>query len=219
MKIPGGFFITLEGIEGCGKSTQSVLLAEHLDALGYSVTKTREPGGTDIGRRIRAILLDPDSRGITGLTELLLYSADRSQHISDVIEPALASGGVVVCDRYTDATAAYQGYGRGQALDVIRALGDTAARGLAPDLTILLDLPVEAGLTRAISRNDQSGAHKEARFEQEAMEFHERVRKGYLDIACREPDRVKVIDASGTVDEVWAGVLGVVEESLADAGK
>jgi len=219
MKIPGGFFITLEGIEGCGKSTQSVLLTEHLDALGYSVTKTREPGGTDIGRRVRAILLDPDSRGITGLTELLLYSADRSQHIAEVIEPALASGGVVVCDRYTDATAAYQGYGRGQSLDVIKALEETAARGLAPDLTILMDLPVETGLSRAISRNDQSGAHKEARFEQEAVEFHERVRKGYLDIACREPDRVKVIDASGTVGDVWAAVLEVVDEALAEAGK
>lgn len=219
MNIPGGFFITLEGIEGCGKSTQAVLLAEHLDALGYNVTRTREPGGTRIGRRIRAVLLDPDTDGITGLAELLLYLADRAQHISEVMEPALAAGGVVVCDRFSDATAAYQGYGRGQDLDMIKTLGDAATRDLKPDLTLLLDLPVEAGLARAISRNEDNGAHKEARFEQEAAEFHERVRRGYLDMACLEPDRVKVIDAAGTVDEVWEAVLAVVTEALAASGK
>ncbi len=219
MKIPGGFFITLEGIEGCGKSTQAAMLAEHLDASGYGVTRTREPGGTRIGRRIRTVLLDPDTDGITGLSELLLYSADRAQHVSEVIEPALAAGGVVVCDRFTDATAAYQGYGRGQELDLIRSLSETATRGLRPDLTLLLDLPVEAGLARAITRNDEKGAHKESRFEREAAEFHERVRRGYLDIACTDPDRVKIIDASGTVDDVWKAVLEVVTEALAESGK
>jgi dTMP kinase len=218
MMIPGRFFITLEGIEGCGKSTQTPLLVEWLKSKGYEVTVTREPGGTAIGKRIRAILLDPESRGITGLSELLLYSADRAQHISEVIEPALSAGGVVVCDRYSDATAAYQGYGRGQDLELIAGVGEFATRGLMPDLTLLLDLPVEAGLSRAISRNDANGAHREARFEQEAVEFHERVRKGYLEIACNDPARVKVIDASGGVEEVSRLVLKAVDYAIAGAG-
>lgn len=214
MKIPGGFFITFEGIEGCGKSTQSALLAERLSELDYEVTRTREPGGTGIGRRIRAVLLDPDSKGITGLTELMLYSADRAQHIAEVIEPALASGGVVVCDRFFDATVAYQGYGRGLDTGLIWALCETATQGRRPEMTLLMDLPVVAGLGRAISRNDANGAHKEARFEQEAVEFHERVRRGYLEIAEKEPDRVKIIDASGTVDEIRDAVMKVVQGAL-----
>jgi len=210
----GGFFITLEGIEGCGKSTQSRLLADYLIGKGISVTLTREPGGTEIGRRIRAILLDPESRAITGLTELMLYSADRAQHLSEVIEPALARGGVVVCDRYADATAAYQGHARGLDLDVIGSLTEIATKGCRPDLTLLLDLPVELGLKRAIGRNSENGSDNEARFEQEAVEFHDKVRQGYLRIAGCESDRVKVIDATGTIDEIQLAIRAAVDEAI-----
>jgi len=213
-KITGGFFITLEGIEGCGKSTQTRLLAEYLEGRGYEVTVTREPGGTAIGKRIRAVLLDPDSKGITGLTELLLYSADRAQHLAEVVEPALAAGGVVVCDRFTDATVAYQGYGRGLDIGLIETLTGIATAGCRPDMTLLLDLPVEKGLARAIGRNDENGAHHEARFEQEALEFHEKVRQGYLHIYTCEQDRVKVLDAEGSVDEVWSAIRAVVDEAI-----
>jgi dTMP kinase len=215
MNIPGGFFITLEGIEGCGKTTQSRLLAEHLLSRGMDVTHTREPGGTAIGQRIRAILLDPESRGITGLTELLLYSADRAQHLSEVIEPALARGGVVVCDRYADATAAYQGYARGLDMEVIGTLTGIATKGCRPDLTLLLDLPAESGLKRAIGRNNDNGSEFEARFEQEALEFHEKVRQGYLDIARCEQDRVKVIDAMGSVGDIQSAIRKSVDEAIA----
>ncbi|MBI5190874.1 MAG: dTMP kinase [Nitrospirae bacterium] len=218
MKITGGFFITLEGIEGCGKTTQSSMLVEYLEAEGYHVTKTREPGGTAVGGRIRAILLDPESRGITGTTELMLYSADRAQHMAEVIEPALAAGGIVVCDRFADATLAYQGYGRGLDADVIASLTDIATRGCKPDLTILFDLPVEQGLGRAIGRNDSTGAAHESRFEQEALAFHEKVRQGYLAIAACDRERVKVIDASGTIEEVWAVLREVVEAAVKGRG-
>lgn len=215
LNIPGGFFITLEGIEGCGKSTQSGLLADTLAELGYQVTRTREPGGTGIGKRIRAVLLDPDSKGITGMTELMLYSADRAQHVTEIIVPALASGGVVVCDRFYDATVAYQGYGRELDMGVIRSLTEMATGGRKPDLTLLLDLPVSDGLTRAISRNDANGAHKEARFEQEEVAFHERVRSGYIDILMKERGRVRLVDATGTIEEIHDAIVKVVADSLA----
>lgn len=217
MKIPGGFFITFEGIEGCGKSTQAALLASRLTELGYEVTRTREPGGTEIGRRIRAVLLDPDSSGMTGLTELMLYAADRAQHMAEVIEPALLSGGVVVCDRFSDATMAYQGYGRGLDTEVIRTLTGMAARGRRPNLTLLMDLPVEEGLRRAIERNDADGAHKEARFEQEAVEFHDKVRRGYTAIAKAEPDRVRTVAASGTIESIRDSVFNLVESEITRA--
>ena len=214
MKIPGGYFITLEGIEGCGKSTQAAMLVSYLKGRGFGVTHTREPGGTAIGRRIRAILLDPESSGITGTTELLLYSADRAQHMAEIIEPALAGGDVVVCDRFTDATLAYQGFGRGLDKGPIAELNGLATHGRKPRLTLLLDLPVEDGLGRAIGRNDKDGIYHEARFELEAYTFHEKVRQGYLDIAAAEPGRVKVVDAAGTVDAVHAAIRATADEAL-----
>lgn len=214
MKIPGGFFITLEGIEGCGKTTQARMLVEHLKSEGFDVTSTREPGGTAIGRRIRAILLDPESGGITGTAELMLYSADRAQHVTEVIEPALAGGGIVVCDRFADATLAYQGRGRGLDAEVIASLTGMATKGCKPDLTVLFDLPVEQGLRRAIGRNARDGAAHESRFEMEAVEFHERVRQGYLAIAGRERERVKVLDASGPASEVWGALRAAVDDAL-----
>jgi len=214
MKIPGGFFITLEGIEGCGKTTQARLLAERLTGIGYNVTHTREPGGTTIGGRIRAVLLDPESKGMDPMAELMLYSADRAQHVRETIEPALNEGGVVICDRYTDATLAYQGFGRGLDVEVIDTLTELCTGGCAPDLTLLLDLPVEAGLSRAVGRNEQNGMEKEARFEREAVSFHERVRAGYLNIACLEPGRVKVIPAAGDIDDVQEAIRDEVDKAL-----
>ncbi len=212
--MSNGFFITLEGIEGCGKTTQAKLLAEHLKGKGRHVVLTREPGGTAIGKRIREILLDPESKGINSRAELLLYFADRAQHVAQVIEPALAKGAVVICDRFTDATTAYQGFGRGVNLGLIAALNAAATHGLTPDMTLLLDLPVEQGLRRARKRNGDNNQGREGRFEEEPDEFHEKVRQGYLTIASCEADRFKVIDATGTVEEVQEAIRGKVEASF-----
>ncbi len=201
-----GFFITLEGIEGCGKTTQARLLADYVKKMGRSVVLTREPGGTIIGKRIREILLDSESKGMDSRAELLLYFADRAQHVAEVIEPALADGAVVICDRFTDATTAYQGFGRGLELELITELNEAATRGLMPDLTLLLDLPVTEGLKRARKRNGDNDQGHEGRFEEEPDEFHEKVRQGYLTIACCDADRFKVIDASGTVEDVQAKI-------------
>jgi dTMP kinase len=214
MNIPGGLFITLEGIDGCGKTTQAELLADYLTGKGFGVVRTREPGGTDIGRRIRAILLDPESKGITGLAELLLYCADRAQHMAEVIEPALSAGSVVVCDRFTDATAAYQGFARGLGLEVIDNLAEIATRGRRPDITLLFDLPVDKALGRARGRNDKNNTGHEARFEEESSAFHEKVRQGYLEIARREPGRVKVIAAAGSMEEIQAAVRAAVDGAI-----
>jgi len=212
--IPGGFFITVEGIDGCGKTTQSAMLTEYLKGRGLDVTHTREPGGTAIGNKIRAILLDPANTAITGLTELMLYSADRAQHINELIEPVLERGGVVVCDRFTDATAAYQGYARGLDLMLIKTLSAIATGGRKPDITLVLDLPVEKALTRARQRNHENAAACEARFEDESLEFHGHVRQGYLSIAAGEPGRVKVIHAEGGIEEIQAALRVAVDLKL-----
>ncbi len=201
-----GFFITFEGIEGCGKTTQARLLAEYIQNGGRRVVLTREPGGTAIGKRIREILLDPESKGIDSRAELLLYFADRAQHVAEVIEPALADGAVVICDRFADATAAYQGFGRGVDLELVADLNNTATNGLTPDFTLLMDLPVVEGLRRARIRNGDINHAREGRFEEEPDEFHEKVRQGYLTIASCETDRFKIIDASGTPEEVQAAI-------------
>jgi len=213
MKIKG-FFITLEGIDGCGKTTQARLLAEHLAGKGMSVVRSREPGGTGIGLKIRSILLDPGHNGMNPVTEMLLYSADRAQHISEVIEPALASGKVVICDRFADATTAYQGYARGIDLDLVGTLEEIATRGCSPDLTVLLDIPVEEALGRAIGRNNTHGTGHEGRFEEESAAFHEKVRQGYLAIAQCEPERVKIIDATGSVEEIQARIRAAVDKVI-----
>ncbi len=208
--MSNGFFITLEGIEGCGKTTQARLMSEYIQSKGRRVVLTREPGGTVIGKRIREILLDPESKGIDSRAELLLYFADRAQHVAEVIEPALADGAVVICDRFTDATLAYQGFGRGVGLELIADLNEAATQGLAPDLTLLLDIPVAEGLRRARKRNGDNNQASEGRFEEEPDEFHKKVRQGYLTLASRETDRFKIIDASGTAEEVQA----LIQKSL-----
>ncbi|OIN95425.1 MAG: dTMP kinase [Deltaproteobacteria bacterium CG1_02_45_11] len=196
-------FITFEGIEGSGKTTQIRHVVEFLESKGRACVTTREPGGTKTGKRIRAILLDPESKDMDPLTELLLYMADRAQHIKEFINPSLAAGKTVLCDRYYDATVVYQGYARGLDIKLINKLYKLIHNDFKPDITILLDLPAEAGLNRAWKQID-NGARTglETRFEKEALLFHEKVRTGYLELARKEPGRFLVIDASRDENQV-----------------
>jgi dTMP kinase len=190
-------FITLEGIEGSGKSTQIRTIAQWLEAAGRDCLTTREPGGTPIGGQIRSVLLHPDNHALAPTAELLLYVADRVQHLETVVRPALAAGKVVVCDRYFDATLVYQGYARGLDRQMVCQLHQLACNGLTPDLTLLLDLDPETGLDRAWRRIHADASHvQESRFENERLAFHQRVRAGYLDLARLEPQRFAVIDAA-----------------------
>ncbi len=211
-------FITLEGIEGCGKTTQLQLLARRLEGNGHKITVTREPGGCPIADQIRNILLDADNRAIVPLTELLLYAAARAQHVQEVIAPVLEKGGIVLCDRFTDATIAYQGYGRKLDLAVISRLNELATAGIRPDLTILLDCKPETGLKRAISRINSTTGAREERFELESLQFHKSVRDGYLGLARQEPGRFVVVNAeagiSETEDAIAAAVLARIAVSV-----
>lgn len=210
-------FITLEGIEGAGKTTQLQFIAQWLTAAGYDCLTTREPGGTAIGSQIRAVLLNPDNRDLAPAAELLLYVADRVQHLAAVIRPALAAGKVVVCDRYFDATLVYQGYARGLDRAVIRQLHQLACNGLTPDLTLLLDLTPETGLGRAWCRIDADTAHaRESRFEKEQLAFHQRVRAGYLELARQEPQRFVVIDADAEAQAVRSRIEDVLKRHFID---
>ena len=204
-------FITFEGIEGSGKSTQIRLLADFFTRVSRNCVVTREPGGTEIGKKIRSILLDSMNATITPFTELLLYEADRTQHIAEVIRPALAAGKIVLCDRFFDATVVYQGYVRGTNLDLIDHIHEAILKGLKPDLTFLLDCPVDIGLERAWKRiANMSGKAKEDRFEQEAVHFHEKIRQGYLKLAKTEPGRFHVIDATQEPSVIHDNIVRVV---------
>lgn len=205
-------FITLEGIEGCGKTTQVERLAGALKERGIPHIVTREPGGTRLGGHIRRMLLDRDHGEIEGLTELLLYAADRAQHVAEVIRPALALGRWIVCDRFADATTAYQGYGRGQNLDLVHRLNLVATQGAWPNLTLLLDCPVELGLDRARKRV-LAGASPvgEDRFERQIHAFHLRVREGYLRLAEQDPERIRVLDATLDPDRLHEDILNLLE--------
>lgn len=216
-----GLFITFEGIEGCGKSTQIRKLAAALTEQGKSVTLTREPGGCDIADKIRAILLDSANSAMVPLAELLLYAAARAQHINEVILPALARGDIVLCDRFIDATVAYQGHGRRLDLEMIDNLNRLAAANCRPDVTLLLDCPVATGLERAMARIEALGSNasstaREERFEKESLEFHERVRYGYLTLAVADPERFCIIDASGSVDAIFTAIENRLMERLQD---
>jgi len=208
---PGGFFISFEGPEGGGKSTQIHRLAVSLAEQGYSVWTTREPGGTRVGEMIRPILLGQRQTRMTPWSEALLFTAARAQHVEEVIRPRLARGELVLCDRYTDSTLAYQGYGRGLDLDTLRRLQAQATGGLQPDLTILLNLPVETGLSR-IPRPAQD------RLDRETATFHQRVRAGYQEMAAADPRRWREVDAAADADQVAKRILGLVSEALLHAG-
>ncbi|MBW1939957.1 MAG: dTMP kinase [Deltaproteobacteria bacterium] len=201
-------FITLEGIEGSGKTTQIKNIVTFLESKGYDCITTREPGGTAIGGKIRAILLDPGNNDLDPLTELLLYEADRAQHVSSILKPLLCDGKAVVCDRFYDATTVYQGFARGLDIELIQELHNLVLKGLKPDITILLDLTPEVGLERAW-RQIKSGTrtHCETRFEKEALIFHDKVRAGYLELARREPERFRVIDAAKDKDQVQKEII------------
>jgi dTMP kinase len=203
-------FITFEGPEGSGKTTQLKRVAETLRAAGVDCIDTKEPGGTPLADQIRAILLHSEN-SMDRLTELLLYAASRRQHVVEVIRPALERGAVVLCDRFTDATLAYQGFGRLLDLDRLRGLNAWVTDSLIPHLTLLFDIEEEAGLRRARSRN-AAAAKDEGRFEAEDVRFHRRVREGYLSLATAEPRRFATIDASGSIDEVYERTIAVLRE-------
>ena len=199
-------FITLEGVEGAGKSTLMAYAAEYFSEKGREVIQTREPGGTKTGEQIRAILLDSDNKTLTDNTELLLMFAARMQHIDEVIKPALSSGKIVICDRFTDATYAYQGAGRGLDTTRIEALEKWVQQGLKPDITLLFDLDIETGLRRANQRSDAD------RFEQEEISFFERIRSCYLKRAKEESKRFRIIDASQSFENVKLQIQTILEE-------
>jgi len=220
-----GRFITFEGLDGCGKSTQLEKLAKVLRADGFSVTVTREPGGTATGEKIRNLLLDTATAGLSPLAELALMFASRAQHIKEVIQPALAEGRIVLCDRFTDSSEAYQGGGRKIGSEPVLALHRLLFGNLQPDLTILMDSEVSASVERARRRNiarasDGSRAeHDENRFEQESRAFFGRVRQTYLAIAAREPQRVVVVDARGPAEETHVRIVEIVRRKLKSAAK
>lgn len=199
-----GKFITFEGIEGCGKSTQVKLAGEYLTQNNIPCKITEEPGGTPMGRRIRELLLNKGSlKGICGEAELLLFSAARAQHVRDLIIPALKEDKIVLCDRFYDATIAYQGFGRGLNIDFIGVINEFSSANLKPDLTLLFDLPVETGLERAMDRISRTkGMPAEDRFEREELEFHKKVKEGYLFLARQDSKRFRIIDASKDIESI-----------------
>jgi dTMP kinase len=208
------FFITFEGGEGSGKTTQIRRLKRYLAQKGILCKVTREPGGCPIGEKVRKILLNPDHHHMAPMSELLLYEAARAQHVKEVVKPLLEKGVVVLCDRFSDATLAYQGYGRGIELQWIGNLNRLSSQDIKPDVTFLLDCPSDVGLKRAVRRNQVLQKEKEGRFEREKVRFHHRVRRGYLSIAKKEPDRIKVIDTLQGEDKVFERIRKIVDNLI-----
>jgi dTMP kinase len=211
MRSERGLFISFEGLDGCGKTTQLARLSDTLTARGLKVLATREPGGSAIGERIRCILLDSRTAGLSPLAEVALMFADRTQHIQEIIEPALRAGKIVLCDRYTDSTEAYQGHGRELGSELVLSLHRQLCHDLWPDLTLLLDSDLDASVSRARSRNEKSDS-AEGRFENENSAFFRRVHQGFDKIARREKRVARV--GAGSVHEVAAEILRVVESRL-----
>ena len=208
-------FITLEGIEGSGKTSQMGRLQQFLEDRGVECVSTRQPGGTRIGENIRTILLDPSNSALVPSAELLLYMADRAQHIFELIRPSLEAGKTVLCDRYFDATLVYQGFARELNLELIRQLHKLLFDDLKPDITLLLDLSPQTGLARAWEQlNTGQRAGHESRFEAETIAFHEKVRAGYLELARLEPDRIQIIDAAQTYDQVFADISKILSSIM-----
>jgi dTMP kinase len=209
-----GLFVTFEGVEGSGKSTQVEALAGYLEARGITVVVSREPGGTRLGEGLRDILLDHGHAGMLAVTELFLYLASRAEHVAQVVEPGLDRGAVVISDRYADASVAYQGGGRMLGAELVEALNEVATGGVIPDVTFLLDLDPRAGLDR-LGRAPARGRHGERdRIESEAIDFHERVRAAYLDVAAREPSRFVIVDANAESSEITSIITSRVDELL-----
>ena len=208
-----GLFITLEGIDGSGKTTQLHRLQTFLTDRGHPVTLAQEPGGTRVGREIRRLLLDAANADLRPMPELLLYFASRAQNVEEVIQPALREGRIVLADRFTDATVAYQGYGRELGVPAVRRVESVACQGVQPDLTILLDIDIETGVRRALHRNAEQ-SDDESRMEQESREFHERVAQGYAALLAADPERIKKIDGRGSIDEVAARIEAELERFL-----
>lgn len=203
--MSNGMFITFEGADGCGKTTQQMLAADYLESKGYEVLITREPGAKGLGEDIRKILLDYKGP-VSERCESLLFLADRAQHVDNMILPAIENGQIVLCDRYTDSTVAYQGYGRQQNLERIKKLNDFATNLLKPDLTFVFDIDVETSMQRVGKEKD--------RMESEGKEFHNRVRNGYLKLAEEEPNRIKVLDAAKSIDEIHEEVVNILEAAF-----
>ncbi|NLP07400.1 MAG: dTMP kinase [Clostridiaceae bacterium] len=203
-----GLFVTVEGTDGCGKTTQIRNIIDHLSSLGCRVVLTREPGGTRISENIRSIILDPTFTEMHSITELMLYSAARAQLVEQVIKPSIAKSETVICDRYIDSFYAYQGYGRGLDMDMLKKITSLAIDDMIPDITIFLDLDPEIGLRRRMN------AANGDRIENEQIEFHRRVYDGYKQLARENPDRIKIIDASRSVEEVWQDVRRQLDMAL-----
>jgi len=215
-----GVFITFEGPEGSGKTTQARLLASYLKSQGYETVLTREPGGTEIGDAIRKILLNPDFKDMGEVTELLLLSASRAQNVKDRIRPALERGNIVICDRFTDSTLAYQGFGRRFDIELLMSLNRIATGGIFPELTILLDLPVEEGLARSRAlQKEESKAGKGDRIEQEGIDFHRRLREGFLELARRDPKRIRVVTAQDKIESAYKIIKEIAEDFLKKTGR
>lgn len=207
-----GKLITFEGIDGCGKSTQLALLEQALAERKIAFLSTRQPGGTELGKKIRSALLDGEKGSVDPIAELLLYEADRAHHVRTVVEPALKAGRIVLCDRFYDATTVYQGYARGLDLDLVHRLNRVAAGGVTPDLTLLYDLDPELGLRR--TQNRGAGAAGPDRLDREPLEFHTMVRNAYLELAAREPGRFRIIPAGGGIEETFQRTLDSVMTAI-----
>jgi len=207
-----GLFVTFEGIEGCGKTTQAELLRLNLEKKNHRVVFTREPGGTEVGERIRDVLLDNSIRDMEPLTELFLYLASRAQHVQKLIRPALKDGAIVVCDRFADASLAYQGAGREIGILRVESLNEAATLGLVPDYTVLLDVPVELGLKRISARAGEK--QQQDRIEQEQIDFHVRVREAYLVLARESSGRIEVFDGTRSKEELAEEILSSVKRIM-----
>lgn len=223
MSVQDGLFITFEGLEGAGKTTQAQLLADRLTEAGYPVTLVREPGGSNIGEGIRGLLADPEYDDMTPLTEVFLFAASRSQLVQQVIRPRLGEGTIVICDRFSDATLAYQGYGRGVHPTQIREVNDICAWGVHPDLTFLLDIEPAQGLSRVRTRSVETLTRMD-RFETLDLGFFEKVREGYIEISHDEPFRFRTLDASGDdieaqAEKIYSLALEMVKKKIPDPGR